>query len=275
VHVQALSGMKVDPQLDRIGAGHFSGICAACHGAEGKGNPAIGSADLTDDYWLYGNRVEDILAAIEKGHDGTCRRTAPSSAKRARAWSAPTCGRCPIRRPAAARRDGERRGALTCPACLRSVAGRARQRRAALRPPAAADGAAHRRDPVALVLLRRRGDDAVLRLRRSAGAARHQPAAPGHRPRGRLHDRLLPVLGATAGSSLFTWILLRPRAGSTRAGRPGAEAWPSHRKRARRDGGAMYVSERKIYPRDVDGRFQRLRIIAVFVLLGMYYLFPG
>src|SRR4249919_2995385 len=39
-------------------------------------------------------------------------------------------------------------------------------------------------------------------------------------------------------------------------------------------GGAMYVSERKIYPRDVDGRFQRLRIIAVFVLLGIYYLFP-
>jgi cytochrome c oxidase accessory protein FixG len=40
------------------------------------------------------------------------------------------------------------------------------------------------------------------------------------------------------------------------------------------DGGAMYVSERKIYPRDVDGRFQKLRTIAVFVLLGMYYLFP-
>jgi cytochrome c oxidase accessory protein FixG len=41
------------------------------------------------------------------------------------------------------------------------------------------------------------------------------------------------------------------------------------------DGGAsMYVSERKIYPRDVDGRFQKLRITAVFVLLGMYYLFP-
>jgi len=70
VHVQALSGMKVDPQLNRIGAGHFGGICAACHGADGKGNPAIGSADLTDDYWLYGNRVEDILAAIEKGHNG-------------------------------------------------------------------------------------------------------------------------------------------------------------------------------------------------------------
>jgi cytochrome c oxidase accessory protein FixG len=38
--------------------------------------------------------------------------------------------------------------------------------------------------------------------------------------------------------------------------------------------GGMYVSERKIHPRDVDGRFQRLRILSVFVLLGMYYLFP-
>lgn len=33
----------------------------------------------------------------------------------------------------------------------------------------------------------------------------------------------------------------------------------------------MYVSERKIYPRDVDGTFQRLRRWAVFVLLGLYY----
>ena len=40
------------------------------------------------------------------------------------------------------------------------------------------------------------------------------------------------------------------------------------------DDGAMYVSERKVYPREVEGRFQRLRTIAVFWLLGMYYLFP-
>jgi cytochrome c oxidase cbb3-type subunit 3 len=70
VHVQRLGGLQVDPQLDRIGAASFSGICAACHGANGKGNPAIGSADFTDDYWLYGNKVEDIVAAIEKGHNG-------------------------------------------------------------------------------------------------------------------------------------------------------------------------------------------------------------
>ncbi len=41
-----------------------------------------------------------------------------------------------------------------------------------------------------------------------------------------------------------------------------------------RDDGALYVSERKIYPREVSGRFDRLRTAAVFWLLGMYYLFP-
>ena len=37
---------------------------------------------------------------------------------------------------------------------------------------------------------------------------------------------------------------------------------------------SMYVSERKIHPRDVDGVFQRLRAAAVWVLLGMFYAFP-
>jgi polyferredoxin len=40
------------------------------------------------------------------------------------------------------------------------------------------------------------------------------------------------------------------------------------------DDGAMYQSERKIYPRDVDGRFARLRKLAVWVLLGIFYLIP-
>jgi polyferredoxin len=39
-------------------------------------------------------------------------------------------------------------------------------------------------------------------------------------------------------------------------------------------GGSAYVSERKVYPRDVSGTLQRLRTAAVFWLLGMFYLFP-
>ena len=37
------------------------------------------------------------------------------------------------------------------------------------------------------------------------------------------------------------------------------------------DDGAMYVSEAKVYPREVSGHFQRLRHLAVFVLLGLFY----
>ena len=39
-------------------------------------------------------------------------------------------------------------------------------------------------------------------------------------------------------------------------------------------GGSAYVSERKVYPRDVSGPLNRLRVAAVFWLLGMYYLMP-
>ena len=40
------------------------------------------------------------------------------------------------------------------------------------------------------------------------------------------------------------------------------------------DGNALYVSEGKIHARAIDGRFQRLRVLAVWVLLGIYYVFP-
>ena len=39
-------------------------------------------------------------------------------------------------------------------------------------------------------------------------------------------------------------------------------------------GSSFYVSERKIYPRDVSGRYDRLRRLAVVWLLGMFYVFP-
>jgi len=39
-------------------------------------------------------------------------------------------------------------------------------------------------------------------------------------------------------------------------------------------GDALYRKEPKVYPRDVKGRFASLRRVAMFVLLGIYYLFP-
>ena len=37
---------------------------------------------------------------------------------------------------------------------------------------------------------------------------------------------------------------------------------------------SFYEAHKKIYPREIDGRFQRLRNLAVWVLLGLYYLLP-
>ena len=44
--------------------------CAACHGAEAKGNPALGAPNLTDGVWLYGSSVETITETIVKGRSG-------------------------------------------------------------------------------------------------------------------------------------------------------------------------------------------------------------
>jgi len=37
---------------------------------------------------------------------------------------------------------------------------------------------------------------------------------------------------------------------------------------------SMYQSREKVYPREVHGRYQRLRTLAVWVLLGLFYLLP-
>jgi cytochrome c oxidase accessory protein FixG len=38
--------------------------------------------------------------------------------------------------------------------------------------------------------------------------------------------------------------------------------------------GGLYAARQKIYPREIEGRFQRMRTIAAWVLLGIYYLIP-
>ncbi|MDE1922470.1 MAG: cytochrome c oxidase accessory protein CcoG [Gammaproteobacteria bacterium] len=37
---------------------------------------------------------------------------------------------------------------------------------------------------------------------------------------------------------------------------------------------ALYAAHRKVYPRDVTGRFARLRVLSVLALLGLYYVMP-
>jgi cytochrome c oxidase cbb3-type subunit 3 len=70
VYVQSLAGMRADPALAAAGKTRFEGICAACHGADGKGNPMLGAPNLADDVWLYGSDLASIREGIIKGRNG-------------------------------------------------------------------------------------------------------------------------------------------------------------------------------------------------------------
>ena len=46
-------------------------ICAACHGADGKGNTAMGAPNLTDGLWLYGGDRESVYRSIFYARNGS------------------------------------------------------------------------------------------------------------------------------------------------------------------------------------------------------------
>ena len=48
----------------------FADNCVTCHGAEGKGNRELGSANLTDKIWLYGSDKQTIMQGIQNGRGG-------------------------------------------------------------------------------------------------------------------------------------------------------------------------------------------------------------
>jgi cytochrome c oxidase cbb3-type subunit 3 len=47
-YVRSLSGLSSDPIRASRGESTFKSTCAACHGANGKGNQALGAPNLTD-----------------------------------------------------------------------------------------------------------------------------------------------------------------------------------------------------------------------------------
>ena len=63
-----------DPTLDegtRADAlKQYNITCAACHGADGRGNPALGAPNLTDAVWLYGGSPQRVRETILFGRTG-------------------------------------------------------------------------------------------------------------------------------------------------------------------------------------------------------------
>lgn len=73
VHSLGKPGLPHDAAVAKqvlAGEQAFAASCAACHGADGKGNHLIGAPDLTDDIWLYGGSVAAIEESIGNGRQG-------------------------------------------------------------------------------------------------------------------------------------------------------------------------------------------------------------
>ncbi len=65
-YVLSLSGSPHDAVKATLGKDKF-GACAACHGADGKGNFAMGAPNLTDNVWLHGWGADAIIRMINEG----------------------------------------------------------------------------------------------------------------------------------------------------------------------------------------------------------------
>ena len=65
-YVLSLSGSAHNNLAAELGKPKFA-ACAACHGADGKGNQAIGAPNLTDKVWLHGWGEGAVIAMVNNG----------------------------------------------------------------------------------------------------------------------------------------------------------------------------------------------------------------
>jgi cytochrome c oxidase cbb3-type subunit 3 len=65
-YVLSLSNSPHDSARAALGKEKFA-VCAACHGADGKGMQPLGSANLTDNIWLHGFGEKAIVEMINNG----------------------------------------------------------------------------------------------------------------------------------------------------------------------------------------------------------------
>jgi cytochrome c oxidase cbb3-type subunit 3 len=65
-YVLSLSGSPHNSAAAEQGKAKFA-VCAACHGLDGKGNPALGAPNLTDKVWLHGWGEDAVVAMVNNG----------------------------------------------------------------------------------------------------------------------------------------------------------------------------------------------------------------
>ncbi|HEY0665809.1 MAG TPA: c-type cytochrome [Gallionella sp.] len=73
-HQEMLSAAEIDTLANAVASGNPTSTplfaekgCTACHGADGKGMQAMGSANLTDKIWRFDSSIEGIKHTIQYG----------------------------------------------------------------------------------------------------------------------------------------------------------------------------------------------------------------
>ncbi len=69
-YVLSLSGTADDEAAAARGGPIFATNCAPCHGAEGKGNQALGAPNLSDELWLYGGDKATVVETVTNSRGG-------------------------------------------------------------------------------------------------------------------------------------------------------------------------------------------------------------
>lgn len=69
-YVLSLNGREAAPDTAEAGEKVFQTYCVACHGADGKGNQAMGAPNLANGIWLYGGTENQIAHSVRAGRNG-------------------------------------------------------------------------------------------------------------------------------------------------------------------------------------------------------------
>lgn len=89
-YVVSAAGTQVPPGWAAAGKPRFDALCSACHGVDGRGNPALGAPNLFDSAWLYGSSIESVVASVRDGRSGVMpawrQRLSTDEARMITAW---------------------------------------------------------------------------------------------------------------------------------------------------------------------------------------------
>lgn len=69
-YVLSFTNRQTHPELVEAGKQKFEAVCFSCHRITGKGNPALGAPDLTNDLWQYGGSEATITQTVSYGRKG-------------------------------------------------------------------------------------------------------------------------------------------------------------------------------------------------------------